>query len=107
MKLKIYRIDVKQPPLQATTTCRHECNTRHPGPLFCCQHSDYTVDVATDVTEVTVAATKSDPDAVMSGSLTAGQELPRDGNASTRRARTIHPVSITEILRRTETRRST
>ncbi|TKB61611.1 MAG: cadherin-like beta sandwich domain-containing protein [Nitrospira sp.] len=33
---------------------------------------DYTVDVATNVTSVTVTATKSDPNAVISGSLTAG-----------------------------------
>jgi hypothetical protein len=33
---------------------------------------DYTVDVATTVTQVNVSATKSDPNAVMSGSLTAG-----------------------------------
>jgi hypothetical protein len=33
---------------------------------------DYTVDVATTVTSVNVSATKSDPNAVMSGSLTAG-----------------------------------
>lgn len=33
---------------------------------------DYTVDVATNVTSVTVTATKSDPNAVMTGSLTAG-----------------------------------
>ncbi|OYT18418.1 MAG: hypothetical protein CCU26_16845, partial [Nitrospira sp. UW-LDO-01] len=32
----------------------------------------YTVNVTTDVTEVTLSATKSDPDAVMSGSVLAG-----------------------------------
>ncbi|MBS0184629.1 MAG: cadherin-like beta sandwich domain-containing protein [Nitrospira sp.] len=42
------------------------------APAFAASTLTYTMDVATNVTEVTVAATKSDPDAVMSGSLTAG-----------------------------------
>lgn len=46
-----------------------------PGPLnpaFASSTLDYTVNVATNVTSVTVSATKSDPSAVMSGALTAG-----------------------------------
>ncbi len=46
-----------------------------PGPLapaFTSSTLDYTVNVATNVTSVTVSATKSDPNAVMTGSLTAG-----------------------------------
>jgi Cadherin-like beta sandwich domain len=56
------------------------------APAFTSGTLPYTVDVATDVTSVTVAATKSDPDAVMSGSVTAGTgaatgqaTLPLDG----------------------------
>lgn len=41
-------------------------------PAFTSSTVDYTVNVATNVTNVTVSATKSDPNAVMSGSLTAG-----------------------------------
>lgn len=41
-------------------------------PAFASDTLDYTVNVATAVTSVTVSATKSDPNAVMSGSLTAG-----------------------------------
>ena len=50
-----------------------------PGPLspaFTSDQPNYTVDVATTVTTVTVAATKSDPDAVISG------DLPTDGQAT-------------------------
>jgi hypothetical protein len=42
------------------------------APAFNATILNYTVDVATTVTQVDVSATKSDPDAVMSGSLTAG-----------------------------------
>ncbi len=56
------------------------------APTFTSGTLNYTVDVATTVTSVTVAATKSDPDAVMSGSVTAGTgaatgqaTLPLDG----------------------------
>jgi len=38
-------------------------------PAFASSNLDYTVNVATDVTEVTVTATKSDPNAVLSGSI--------------------------------------
>ncbi len=41
-------------------------------PPFTSGTLNYTVEVAIDVTEVTIAATKSDPDAVMSGDVTAG-----------------------------------
>jgi hypothetical protein len=50
-----------------------------PGPLvpaFVSSTLDYTVDVATDVTEVTVTATKADPNAVISG------DLPNEGQAT-------------------------
>ena len=42
------------------------------APAFASSTLDYTVNVATNVTSFTVSATKSDPNAVMSGSLTAG-----------------------------------
>ena len=42
------------------------------NPAFASGITTYTVNVATDVTEVTLSATKSDPDAVMSGSVLAG-----------------------------------
>lgn len=42
------------------------------APAFTSGTLNYTVEVATTVTEITVSATKSDPDAVMSGSVTAG-----------------------------------
>jgi hypothetical protein len=41
-------------------------------PAFSASQQDYTVNVATTVTQVNVSATKSDPNAVMSGSVTAG-----------------------------------
>ena len=41
-------------------------------PAFAPETTTYAVNVATGVTEVTVSATKSDPDAVMSGSVLAG-----------------------------------
>jgi hypothetical protein len=41
-------------------------------PVFASNTVDYTVNVSTNVTSVTVSATKSDPTAVISGSLTAG-----------------------------------
>ena len=42
------------------------------SPAFDASTTNYTVDVASTVTSVTVSATKSDPNAVMSGSVTAG-----------------------------------
>ena len=42
------------------------------APAFNATILNYTVDVATTVTQVNVSATKSDPNAVISGSLTAG-----------------------------------
>jgi Cadherin-like beta sandwich domain len=42
------------------------------APAFTSNTLDYTANVATNVTSVTVSATKSDPNAVISGSLTAG-----------------------------------
>lgn len=42
------------------------------APSFTSSTLDYTVNVATNVTSVTMSATKSDPNAVISGSLTAG-----------------------------------
>jgi hypothetical protein len=47
-------------------------------PAFAANEQNYTVNVATGVTSVTVSATKSDPNATMSGDLTAGA-----GTAST------------------------
>jgi glycerol kinase len=38
-------------------------------PAFASSNLDYTVNVPTDITEVTVTATKSDPNAVLSGSI--------------------------------------
>ena len=43
-----------------------------PGPLdptFVSNQQDYTLNVATDITQVTVTATKSDPDAIISGNV--------------------------------------
>jgi hypothetical protein len=42
------------------------------APTFTSSTLDYTVNVATTITSVSVSATKSDPNAVMTGSLTAG-----------------------------------
>ncbi|ULA62415.1 MAG: Cadherin-like beta sandwich domain-containing protein [Nitrospira sp.] len=42
------------------------------APAFAASTLNYTVNVATNVTSVTVAATKPDPNATLSGSLTAG-----------------------------------
>ncbi|MBI5674094.1 MAG: cadherin-like beta sandwich domain-containing protein, partial [Nitrospirae bacterium] len=49
--------------------------TVSPGPLtpaFAAATTSYTVDVTSTVTSINVSATKADPNAVMSGSLTAG-----------------------------------
>jgi hypothetical protein len=46
-----------------------------PGPLnptFAADQLTYTVDVSPNIDSITISATKSDPDAVMSGSVTAG-----------------------------------
>ncbi|MEK9140468.1 MAG: cadherin-like beta sandwich domain-containing protein, partial [Nitrospirota bacterium] len=67
------------------------------APAFASNTLNYTVEVAIDVTEVTVTATKSDPNAVLSGSITdpgAGQAtgqatIPLGGPG------TATPVSIT------------
>jgi hypothetical protein len=67
------------------------------SPPFASNTLDYIVNVATDVTEVTVTATKSDPNAVLSGSIAdpgAGQAtgqatIPLGGPG------TATPVSIT------------
>jgi hypothetical protein len=47
-------------------------------PVFDANHLGYTVDVATDVEQVTVTATKSDPNAAMSGSVNAGSGIQPD-----------------------------
>lgn len=47
-------------------------NTGSFNPAFAPGITTYTVNVATNVTDVTLSATKSDPDAVMSGSVLAG-----------------------------------
>lgn len=70
---KTYRIDVERAAPSSDNNLSALSVT--PGtlaPSFAANTLSYTMDVSTDVTEVTVAATKSDPDAVMSGSLTAG-----------------------------------
>ena len=46
------------------------------SPPFNASQLNYTVDVATTVTQVHVSATKSDPNAVMSGPVTAGAGIP-------------------------------
>ena len=45
-------------------------------PVFDASTTNYTVNVANDVTSVNVSATKADPNAVMSGSVTAGTGIP-------------------------------
>jgi len=70
---KTYRIDVERAAPSSDNNL--SALTVTPGtlaPTFTSGTLTYAVDVATDVTGVTVAATKSDPDAVMSGSVTAG-----------------------------------
>lgn len=47
------------------------------SPAFAPSEQDYTLDVATDITSVIVAATKSDPNAVISGG-----DVPNNGQAS-------------------------
>lgn len=44
--------------------------------VFDANHLDYIVDVASDVGQVTVTATKSDPNAAMTGSVNAGAGIP-------------------------------
>ncbi|MDF0674441.1 MAG: cadherin-like beta sandwich domain-containing protein [Nitrospira sp.] len=66
-------------------------------PTFASSTTSYTVDVATDVTEVTVTATKSDPNAVLSGAITdpgAGQATGQ-ANIPLGGAGTTTPVTIT------------
>jgi hypothetical protein len=84
---KTYRIDVERAAPSSDNNL--SALTVTPGilaPTFTSGTLNYAVDVATSVTSVTVAATKSDPDAVMSGSVTAGTgaatgqaTLPLDG----------------------------
>ena len=84
---KTYRIDVERAAPSSDNNL--SALTVTPGilaPTFTSGTLNYAVDVATNVTSVTVAATKSDPDAVMSGSVTAGTgaatgqaTLPLDG----------------------------
>lgn len=65
------------------------------NPLFASGTQNYTVEVAIDVTEVTVAATKSDPDAVMSGDVTAGTGVATGQRTITLNLLLPTPVSIT------------
>ena len=84
---KTYRIDVERAAPSSDNNL--SALTVTPGifaPTFTPGILNYAVDVGTDVTSVTVAATKSDPDALMSGSVTAGTgaatgqaTLPLDG----------------------------
>ncbi len=49
--------------------------TLSPGtlePAFAASTTDYTVNVASDVTSVNISVTKADPDAVLSGAMTVG-----------------------------------
>ena len=65
-------------------------------PVFDANTTSYTVNVANDVTSVNVSATKADPNAVMSGSVTAGTGI-STGQATIplNGAGTPTPVSIT------------
>ena len=65
-------------------------------PAFASGTLGYAVDVATDITSVDISATKSDPNAVMSGSVTAGTGVPT-GQATIplNGPGTSTPVSIT------------
>jgi hypothetical protein len=75
---KTYRIDIERAAPSSDNNL--SALTVTPGTLipdFVRSTTAYTVEVATDVTEVAVAAAKSDPDAVMSGSVTAGTGTPR------------------------------
>ncbi len=70
---KTYRIDVQRAAPSSDNNL--SALTVTPGTLvpdFARSTTIYTVDVTTEVTEVRVAATKSDPETVMSGSVTAG-----------------------------------
>lgn len=74
---KRYIITVNRAALSADNNL--SALTATPGildPDFTAGTLNYTVDVATDVTSVTVSATKSDPDAVISG------DVPNQGDAS-------------------------
>jgi hypothetical protein len=70
---KTYTVNVNRAALGGNNNL--SALTVSPGPLddpFNANDLSYTVDVATTVTSVNVAATKADPNAVMSGSVTAG-----------------------------------
>ena len=70
---KTYQIDVIREALGGNNNL--SALTMSPGalvPVFDANTTSYTVNVANDVTSVNVSATKADPNAVMSGSVTAG-----------------------------------
>jgi hypothetical protein len=70
---KTYTINITRPALAGNNNLSALIVT--PGPLtpaFASNRLTYSVDAAEDVTSVTVSATKSDSNAVMSGSVTAG-----------------------------------
>ena len=76
-RAKIYTITLRVIPPGGDNTLRSV--TLSPGtlsPAFSAGTQDYTVNVATDVDSVTVSATKSDPNAVISG------DVPNDGQAT-------------------------
>ena len=75
---KTYRIGIERAAPSSDNNL--SALTVMPGTLipdFVRSTTAYTVEVATDVPTVTVSATKSDPDAVMWGSVTAGTGTPR------------------------------
>jgi len=76
-RAKIYTITLRAITLAGDNTLKSL--TVSPGtlaPVFSATTQDYTVNVASGVTEVTVVATKSDPNAVLSG------DLPNEGRAT-------------------------
>ena len=76
-RAKIYTITLRAITLGEDNTLRSL--TISPGtlsPIFSAGTQDYTVNVASTVTEMTVSATKSDPNAVLSG------DVPNEGSAT-------------------------
>jgi hypothetical protein len=94
---KTYRINVNRAAPASNNNL--SALTVSPGsltPSFAAGRVSYTSGVATDVSSINVSATKADPNAVMSGSVTAGTGVPT-GQATIplNGAGTSTPVSIT------------
>jgi len=71
--VKTYIVTVKRAPPSSNKNLSALSVTSWPlNPSFTAEQLAYTVDVPTNVGSVEVSATKADPDAVMSGSLSAG-----------------------------------